>query len=143
MRSDSTADRLQHETTGSAGSGVPIGLVQLSELHDGLHLLGGSPGLGKTALALQSTAAATTDVPVVVVTFEHAPANLALKLLYARAHVNLRDVQRGYADLVKLRRVAEVWKPVAQWLAVIEGSCRLTVAQVRAQAWRGAFEQRG
>ena len=66
-----------------------------------------------------------------------------LKLLCARAHVNLRDVQRGYADLVKLRRAAEAWKPVAQWLAVIEGSCRLTVAQVRAQAWRGAFEQRG
>ena len=41
-----------------------------------------------------------------VVTFEHAPANLTLKLLCACAGVNLRDVQRGYADLAKLRRAA-------------------------------------
>ncbi len=81
-------------------------------------------------------AAAATDVPVVVVTFEHAPANLTLKLLCARAGVNLRDVQRGYADLAQLRSAAEAWEPVAQRLAVMEGSSQLTVAQVRAQARR-------
>jgi replicative DNA helicase len=63
--------------------------------------------MGKTTLALQVAAAATTDVPVVIVTFEHAPANLTLKLLCARAGVNLRDVQRGYADLAKLRVAAK------------------------------------
>src|SRR5262249_36520055 len=46
------------------------------------------------------------------------------------------DVQRGYADLAKLRRAAEAWEPVAQRLAVIEGNSQLTVAQVRAQARR-------
>ena len=59
-----------------------------------------------------------------------------LKLLCARAGVNLRDVQRGYADLAKLRRAAEAWESVAQRLAVVEGSSQLTVAQVRAQARR-------
>jgi replicative DNA helicase len=137
---DAEARRLQREATGSAVLGVPTGLAQrdnlLGGLNEGLYLLAGAPGMGKTTLALQVAAAATTDVPVVVVTFEHAPANLTLKLLCARAGVNLRDVQRGYADLAKLRRTAEAWEPVAQRLAVVEGSSQLTVAQVRAQSRR-------
>jgi replicative DNA helicase len=137
---DAEARRLQREATGSAVLGVPTGVAQLDNmlggLNEGLYLLAGPPGMGKTTLALQIAAAATPDVPVVVVTFEHAPANLTLKLLCARAHVNIRDVQRGYADLARLRVVAEAWEPVAQWLAVVEGSSQLTVAQVRAQARR-------
>jgi len=137
---DAEARRLQQETTGSAVLGVPTGLAQLDSLlgglNEGLYLLAGAPGMGKTTLALQVAAAATEEVPVVVVTFEHAPANLTLKLLCARAGVNLRDVQRGYADLAKLRSAAETWEPVAQRLAVVKGSSQLTVAQVRAQARR-------
>jgi replicative DNA helicase len=137
---DAEARRLQREATGRAVLGVPTGLAQLDHLlgglTDGLHLLAGAPGMGKTTLALQIAAAATAEVPVVVVTFEHAPENLTLKLLCARAGVNLRDVQRGYADLGKLRAAAEAWQPVAERLAVVEGSSQLTVAQVRAQARR-------
>jgi replicative DNA helicase len=137
---DAAARRLQREMTGSAVQGVSTGVAQLdsllSGLTEGLYLLAGPPGMGKTTLALQVGAAATSDVPVVVVTFEHAPANLTLKLLSARAGVNLRDVQRGYADLAKLRVAAEAWAPMAQRLAVVEGSSQLTVAQVRAQARR-------
>ena len=137
---DAEARRLQREATGSAVLGVPTGLAQLDNLlgglNDGLYLLAGPPGMGKTTLALQLAAAATREVPVVVVTFEHAPENLTLKGLCARAGVNPRDVQRGYADLTKLRAAAVAWEPVAQRLAVIEGSSQLTVAQVRAQALR-------
>jgi replicative DNA helicase len=137
---DAEARRLQREATGRAVLGVPTGLAQLDNLlgglNDGLHLLAGPPGMGKTTLALQIAAAATKEVPVVVVTFEHAPENLTLKLLCARAGVNPRDVQRGYADLAKLRAAAAAWQPVAERLAVVEGSSQLTVAQVRAQARR-------
>ncbi len=137
---DAEARRLQREATGRAVLGVPTGLMQLDHLlgglNDGLHLLAGPPGMGKTTLALQIAAAATPEVPVVVVTFEHAPENLTLKLLCARAGVNPRDVQRGYADLAKLRTAAAAWQPIAERLAVVEGSSQLTVAQVRAQARR-------
>ncbi|HEY7494229.1 MAG TPA: DnaB-like helicase C-terminal domain-containing protein, partial [Candidatus Tectomicrobia bacterium] len=137
---DAESRRRQREETGSAVLGVTTGLTQLDHilggLSEGLYLLAGPPGMGKTTLALQVAAAATKDVPVVVVTFEHAPTNLTLKLLCGRAGVNLRDVQRGYADLAKLRHAAEAWAPVAQRLAVVEGSSQLTVAQVRAQARR-------
>ncbi len=50
--------------------------------------------------------------------------------------MNPRDVQRGYADLAKLRSAAEAWQPVAERLAGVEGSSQLTVAQVRAQTRR-------
>src|SRR5438093_1843350 len=137
---DAEARRLQREATGSAVLGVPTGVAQLDNmlggLTAGLYLLAGPPGMGKTTLALQVAAAATPDVPVVVVTFEHAPANLTLKLLCHRAHVNIRDVQRGYADLARLRVAAEAWQPLAERLAVVEGSSQLTVAHVRAQALR-------
>jgi len=90
---------------------VPTGLAQLDNLlgglNEGLHLLAGPPGMGKTTLALQLAVAATKEVPVVVVTFENAPANLTLKLLCARAGINPRDVQRGYADLAKLRHLED------------------------------------
>jgi len=137
---DAEARRLQREATGSAVLGVPTGFGQLDSLlgglNEGLYLLAGPPGMGKTTLALQLAVAATKDVPVVVVTFEHGPANLTLKLLCVRAGINPRDVQRGYADLAKLRCAAEAWQPVAERLAVVEGSSQLTVAQVRAQARR-------
>lgn len=137
---DAEARRLQREATGHAVLGVPTGLAQLDNLlgglNDGLYLLAGPPGMGKTTLALQIAAAATREVPVVVVTFEHAPENLTLKLLCARAGVNPRDVQRGYADLAQLRSAAAAWEPVAARLAVVEGSSQLTVAQVRTQARR-------
>ena len=137
---DAEARRLQREATGSAVLGVPTGLAQfdslLGGLNEGLYLLAGPPGMGKTTLALQLAVAATRDVPVVVVTFEHAPENLTLKALCARGGVNPRDVQRGYADLAKLQAAAVAWEPVAQRLAVVEGSSQLTVAQVRTQAQR-------
>src|SRR2546428_2547186 len=141
---DAESRRRQREETGSAVLGVTTGLTQLDNilggLSEGLYLLAGPPGMGKTTLALQLAAAATRDIPVVVVTFEHAPANLTMKMLCARAGVKLRDVQRSYADLAKLRHAAEAWEPVAQRLAVLEGGSPCTAGQGCAQARRGMWQ---
>jgi replicative DNA helicase len=137
---DAEARRRQREETGTAVLGVATGLGQLDVLlgglNDGLYLLAGPPGMGKTTLALQLATAATQDVPVLVITFEHAPFNLTLKSLCARASVNPCEVQRGYANLAQLRAAAASWQPVAERLAVVEGTSQLTVAQVHAQARR-------
>jgi replicative DNA helicase len=134
------ARRQQREETGKTVLGVPTGLISLDEalngLTEGLYLLGGPPGMGKTTLALQLAAHATREVPVVFVTFENAPMALTLKALCAAGGVNPQDVYRGQADLTRLRAAAQAWQPVAARLALVEGSGRLTVAQVRAQALR-------
>jgi len=72
----------------------------------------------------------------VFVTFENAPTALTLKALCAAGGVNPQAVYRGQADLARLRAAAQAWQPVAARLALVEGSSRLTVAQVRAQALR-------
>jgi len=102
--------------------GVPTGLAQLDNLlgglNEGLDLLAGPPGMGKTTLALQLAAAATRDVPVVVVTFEHTSQNLTLKLPCPRAGVNVRAVQRSSADLgnsAVLLRPGNPWPSAWPW----------------------------
>ena len=128
--------RRQWEETGIPVQGLSTGITHLNDLlnglNEGLYLLGGPPGMGKTTLAWQLATHVARDTPVVFVTFEHAPTNLLLKALCARAGVNPQDVQRGQADLTLLLRAATAWQPSAQRLALIEGSSRLTVAQVRA-----------
>src|SRR5690606_34752578 len=42
----------------------------------------------------------------------------------------------GFADISALRRAAEEWRPIGSRLAMIEGTGRLTMAQVRALALR-------
>jgi len=80
---DAEARRQQRETTDSAVLGITTGLCQLDHLlgglNEGLYLLAGPPDMGKTTLTLQLATAATRDVPVVVVTFEHASQNLTLR----------------------------------------------------------------
>lgn len=141
---DAAARRQQREETGKAVLGTSTGItrldVTLNGLNPRLYLLAGPPGIGKTTLALQIAMHVTQDMPVVIVTFEHAPENLTAKVLCARAGVNLQDVQRGFADLKALQSAAAVWKPVADRLAIVEGSSRLTVAQVRGQARRAMHQ---
>jgi len=135
---DAEARQRAREATGQPVMGLPTGLDRLDALlgglEEGFYILAGPPGMGKTTLALQVAAAVTREAPVVYVTFEDSPASLTLKAIAARARVNPRDVQRGWADLNALRRAAEGWRPVAERLALIEGNARLTVAQVRAKA---------
>ncbi|MEE8303638.1 MAG: DnaB-like helicase C-terminal domain-containing protein, partial [Candidatus Tectomicrobia bacterium] len=138
---DAATRHRQREETGIPVQGVLTGIARLdlllNGLNDGLlHLLAGPPGMGKTTLAWQIAVHAAQTVPVVYVTCENSPHNLALKGLCAAAGINPLEVQRGWADVERLRRAALAWHPFASRLALVEGSSRLTVAQVRAHALR-------
>jgi replicative DNA helicase len=124
--------------TGKAVMGLPTSLPGLDEilggLEAGLYLLGGPPGVGKTTLAFQMAGNVAPIVPVVYTTFENSPQNLLVKALAAKKSIRLKDVRRGYADPVQMREAAEEWLAVAQRLAPVQGSARLTVAQLQAKA---------
>jgi replicative DNA helicase len=137
---DAETRNLKRLETGKPVLGLPTGIGKLDTLigglQEGLTLLAGAPGVGKTTFALQLAGAVAPLAPVVYVSFENSPANLALKAICARGTVNPLDVQRGLVDLGKLREGARLWQPVAERLAILEGSSALTMAQIRALALR-------
>lgn len=140
---DVVADaRERYETrreTGNPVMGIKTGIGKLDEitggLEEGLYLLGAAPGFGKTTLATQVAGAVAGEVePVVYASFENSSQNLVAKMLCARAGLNSREVRRGYADPDRLARAAAELAPVLDRVAVIEGTGRLTVAEVRGRA---------
>ena len=142
------AERLRkRQETGRPVLGIPTGIARLDQLlggfDAGLSLLAGAPGAGKTSLSLQlAQTAAAAGFPVVYVTFENSPKNLATKAICARAGLNPSDVQRGYADLPKLQQAAAEWRELASSIAIVEGSSGLTIDTLRANV-RQALNRHG
>ncbi len=136
---DARARYEEQVESGRPVSGIRSGLARLDEItggfEEGLYLLAAGPAVGKTTLATQvSKAVAGAEGPVIFATFENSPKNLLTKILCAEAGVNTRDVRRGYADPEKLARAAATLAPVLSRIVLVEGSGRLTVAQLRARA---------
>ncbi len=127
------------QDTGKPVMGISSGIPKLDQItggwEEGLALLGAGPGVGKTTTATQmAKAAAREGVPVVFATFENSPSNLVLKMVCSHGRINTRDVRRGYADPDQLASAAVAIEPVLRRIALIEGTGRLTVAQLRARA---------
>lgn len=126
-------------STGKPVMGITSGITDLDAItggwEEGLALLGAGPGVGKTTTATEMSKAAARDgVPVVFATFENSPANLVTKMICAHAGINTRHVKRGFANPDDLARAAVELEPVLRRIALVEGSGRLTVAQLRARA---------
>ena len=95
---DAEARRLQRKATGSAVLGVPTGLAQLDHLlgglTEGLYLLAGPPGMGKTTMALQIASLppiGVLDIPDVIrsTRHPHGPARMAHRpTLSCKQHAN-------------------------------------------------------
>jgi replicative DNA helicase len=124
-------------------AGLRMGIQRLdgilNGLNDGLGILAGGPGIGKTTLAVRISDEIAGKVPVVYVTFENSPKNLVLKAICARAGINTRDVEAGTADLEKLTAAAMSWAcDVAPRLAFVQGSSLFSVPELR----RGALQMK-
>jgi replicative DNA helicase len=139
--------RVQRQQTGKPILGLDTGIPRLNEIvgglrDEGLYILAGPPGAGKTSFALQVACRVAGQVPVVYVTFENPPANLVLKVLCRMAEVSPRDAERGLVDPNRLRAAAADFRFQAQRLAFLEGTSRTTVAQVRARALQALARHR-
>jgi replicative DNA helicase len=131
--------RRLREENGTAIVGIPTGLSRLDDLLNGLgtglYILAGAPGAGKTTLALQlAMNAARERIPALYVTYENSPSNLVGKAMCASAGVSPADVDRGTANLAALRAVDYELRAIVPYLAIIEGTSRLSVPEVRAKA---------
>jgi replicative DNA helicase len=131
----------QRLETGQPVTGIPTGLAKLDEmlggLSTGLYILAGSPGVGKTTLSLQmSLHAVSQGIPVIYISYENSPVNLVLKALCTRAKISPNSVERGFVKMSQLEQAASELRPMLSKLAIIEGTSRLTIAQVRGKALR-------
>lgn len=138
---DAEEAREHYQSTGDPIRGVKTGIGKLDEitggLQEGLTILSGGPGIGKTTLALQIGAdAASEGVPVLYVTFENSPRQLVLKGMGRVGGINPKDVRRGTVPVEKTRDAAQKWKEKAEQLAFIEGRSKLSIGEIRGKARR-------
>jgi replicative DNA helicase len=139
--SEAETRRRRREETGKAVMGISTGLTRFDEMTNGLtaalYVLAGAPGMGKTTLAVQlAVHAAYQGVPTVYVTYENSPSNIILKAVCARARVPASSVERGFGEPAKLQVAAYEMRGALQHLAVVEGTSRLKVSEVRARAFQ-------
>jgi replicative DNA helicase len=141
MLDEAEEAREHYQATDDEIRGVKTGISRLDEitggLKGGLTALAGPPGVGKTSLALQIAAdAAGSGTPVVYVTFENSPKQLARKGTGAAGNLNPREIKRGTVPLKKTRQAAVEWEKRAERVAYVKGNAELEPGDVRAKAKR-------
>ena len=129
---------------GTTVFGLPTGIPRLdkklSGLNQGLHILAGAPGMGKTSLALQIALHVAKTHPVLYVSFENSGESLTLKAICSHAGISSFDAFRGTADPDVLERSAAELAPQLNRLTLVDGSSALTVGKIRSLALK-AMEQ--
>ena len=119
--------------------GVPTGIKSLDDalggLQRGLHLLGASPGAGKTALALNIArhAAAVHQLPVVYASFDEVPERLALKVLAQAGKVSASDMGSGRTDPAKVAALIDQHASAHRTLSFVVGGAKLTAPDLMDQ----------
>ena len=126
---------------GHAVSGLPTGHAAVDRLLNGLqgaglYVLGGAPGTGKTTLALQWAChvAGEAGAPVLYVTFENTPRNLALKAVCRLARVSPSVIERGREEPTRLAEGLRAFDRFADRLCFLPGGNAESVADVEAYA---------
>ncbi|UQN10835.1 DnaB-like helicase C-terminal domain-containing protein [Deinococcus sp. QL22] len=126
---------LADERLERGGNAYPTGLLEFDEaigggFYDGLHVLGGVTGGGKTALALAvAESNARAGRPVLYVTYEQSRYELWGRLISTRVGVGLRQLRTGgtidqpiSAKLRENSAYIDLTNEVAPWLSVVEGN---------------------
>lgn len=123
--------------------GIRSGIDAFDEIlggfQEGLTIVGGGPGIGKTTYALQTARyAAEHEAPVLFVTYENSPEGLTRKGLCSIEGLNPRDVRRGQVPAETVRAAAKRWQRETRRLAFVEGTADLTTNRIRTKAKRHA-----
>ncbi|MGO9612205.1 MAG: replicative DNA helicase [Dissulfurispiraceae bacterium] len=128
-------------------TGVPSGMKDLDELTSGfqagdLIVIGGRPGMGKTAFALNIAQHVAIDgrEPVAVFSLEMAKEQLALRMLCAESMVNSAHVRKGFISKEDWPKLTNAAGRLAEASIFIDDSSAITVLEIRAKARRLKME---
>ncbi len=123
--------------------GLSTGLVDLDLYYRGLkagemHVVAGRPSMGKTSLAMQIAEVVALDqrVPVGVFSLEMTAESLVLRMIAARAGIDLRQVERGFFTEKDQFNLAESAKKIAGAPIYFEDESGISILNLRSKARR-------
>ncbi len=124
-------------------TGVPSGFWDLDMLTAGfqpsdLIIIAGRPSMGKTSFALNVAMKAAIDdgIPTAVFSLEMSKEQIALRLLCARAKVNLRSLRTGYLTQDDWGRLTQAVGGISDSTLYIDDTPAINILEIRAKTRR-------
>ena len=118
--------------------GLPTGFSLLDKhlggLQEGIHLLAGEPGMGKSTFALQIARTVAKKTPVIFVSFEEPLDRLTLKCICAIGNHDIKQFNEGWSSPEALIPTMSKYRATLSHLHLIQGKKDLTVNEVMARA---------
>ncbi len=131
-------------------TGASSGFKDLDELTSGfqpgdLIIIGGRPGMGKTAFALNIAQHLGVEQkePVAIFSLEMSKEQLALRMLCSEGKVDSSRVRKGFLSKQDWPKLTSAAGRLAEAPIFIDDSSALTVLEIRAKARRLKRERRG
>lgn len=129
-------------------TGVPSGFKDLDELTSGfqpgdLIIIGGRPGMGKTAFSLNIAQHVGVDLgePVAFFSLEMSKEQIAMRLLSSLAMVNASALRKGFISKRDWERLTDSAVRLSESPIYIDDSSQLSVLEIRAKARRLKMEK--
>lgn len=124
-------------------TGIPTGLQDFDKMINGLEksnliILGGRPGMGKTALALNvaEQVASKSKIPVGFFSLEMSAEQLVHRLICSRSEVESDKIRTGALDGMEFQRVLAAVQGMMSDTIVIDDQPGLKITDLRARARR-------
>ncbi len=131
-------------------TGIPSGFKDLDELTAGfqrgdLIIIGGRPGMGKTAFAMNIAQHVGINIkePVAIFSLEMSKEQLGIRMLCSEAMVNSSNVRKGYINKDDWPKLTSAASRLGGAPIFIDDSSSITVLEIRAKARRLKLEHGG
>ncbi len=129
-------------------TGIPSGFKDLDELTSGfqpgdLIIIGGRPGMGKTAFSLNIAQHVGVEMgePVAFFSLEMSKEQIAMRLLSSLAFVNASALRKGFIGKRDWERLTEAAVRLSEAPIYIDDSSQMSVLEIRAKARRLKMEK--